>query len=271
MDLTGVWQQQKCADRQFGFRDRSGIFSIGFDGRYDTTTLGVFGAYQMDQLNWDRNAGSGVMRTGYGGLYAMYINENFLVDISGLVGYTTYSTKRRIQFSSIRRTAAASFHSYEGVAGIGLGSYNTLCGVEWVPYGRVDYAYLTQKAFNERQAESLNLRVNTYNTSLVQAEFGVFFEKTCNLLSGLITPKLNLSYIGQFAVLHKHINARFTSIPSCIFPVRGWNYGRNLFAPTLAITYFSPCYQIAFELGYAAQVGRRYWNQQACASLDWKF
>lgn len=271
VDVTGVWQQQTSTDDQYGYHDSSGLISFGMDGTYENVSIGLLGAYQIDQLNWDNNAGDANMRTGYGGFYAMISNNNYLVDISGLIGYTTYHANRKIQFSSIHRTASASFNGYEGVVGIGLGSYNTLCGMEWIPYARVDYAYINQEGFSETRAKSLNLSVRPFNSSLMQLEFGVLLEHSCSWEYGLISPKLNLSYIGQYAVAHKHLNAHFIDIPNCSFPVRGWNFGRNLFAPTLACTFFRAGSQLAIEVGYAAQVGHRYWNQQGYLSVDMKF
>lgn len=271
LDVTGVWQQQTPTDQQYGFHDTSGLLSFGIDGTFDNISVGLLGAYQVDSLTWGSNAGDATTRTGYGGFYAMIEGNHYLVDISALIGYSRYRANRKIRFSSIRRIARGNYDSYEGVAGIGVGSYNTLCGVEWVPYARVDYAYLTQAAFNEAQASSLNLQVRPYNTSLVQTQFGVFFEHTCCLESGLLTPKLDLSYIGQFAVFHKHLRSRFENIPTCTFSSQGWNYGRNLFAPTLSLTFFRAGSQLSFELGYTGQFGHRYWNQQGYASLDWKF
>lgn len=271
LDVTGVWQQQTPQDQQYGYHDTSGLLSFGIDGTFDNLSVGLLGAYQVDYLTWDKNVGDATARTGYGGFYAMIEGNHYLVDISALVGYSTYNANRKIRFSSIHRTARGHYNSYEGVAGIGVGSYNTLCGVEWVPYARVDYAYLTQRAFKEKNADSLNLQVRPYNTSLIQTQFGVFFEHTCCLESGLLTPKLDLSYIGQFAVFHKHLRARFESIPTCTFSAQGWNYGRNLFAPTLSLTFFQAGSQLSFELGYTGQFGHRYWNQQGYASLDWKF
>lgn len=270
-DVTGTWQQQSNSKKQYSFHDSSGLFSCGIDGNYAHASLGLLAAYQLDQLTWGQHAGDATMRTAYAGGYAMYTTNYFLIDLSALIGYTTYHANRRIQFSSISRKASGTFNSYEGVAGIGVGSYNTLCGIEWVPFGRVDYVYLSQKAFKERNADSLNLRIGHLNSSMVQAEVGVFFERTCTFTYGLFTPKLSLSYLGQFAVSHKHLNAQFINQSSCTFHARGWGFGRNMFAPTIACTFFPVCTSLAFEMGYTAQYGRRYWNQQGYVGVDWKF
>lgn len=271
VDITGTWQTQSRSRTQFSFHDSSGLASCGIDANYNGASLGLLAAYQIDQLTWGQRAGNATMRTGYVGGYAMYTTNYFLVDLSGLIGYTTYHANRRIHFSSIHRKAFGSFNSYEGVVGIGVGSYNTLCGFEWVPFGRVDYVYLSQKAFHERSAQSLNLRVGELNSSMVQAEVGVFFEHAFSCKPGIFTPKLVFSYLGQFTVSRKHLNARFSTHPTCRFPVRGWSFGRNMFAPALSLTFFPVCTKLAFELGYSGQFCHRYSNNQGYVGVDWKF
>ena len=274
-DLTGTWAQQSSVKQQFGFHDSNGSLSFGIDGTYDDVSLGLFGAYQMDHVKWAHNAGEATMRATYGGGYAMIYGSHYLVDLSFLVGYTNYNVERKIQIASLRRTAFARYNSCEGVAGIGVGSYNTLCGVEWVPYARVDYAYVAQKAFSESHANSLNLHVRPCNSSLVQFETGIFFEHTCDYefkcFNGLLNSKLNLSYLGQYNIHSKHLETNFINNPNCLFSAQGWGMGRNLFSPTFSFTFFPAGLRLSFEIGYTGQFGRHYWSQQGYIGVDWKF
>ena len=275
-DVIGNWQQHSAANHQLGFHDSSGSVSFGVDGNYDTLFLGLAGSYQTDHLNWEKGAGGSTMRTGYAGGYAMFANSHFFADLSCLIGYTTYHAHRKIHTCSIRRTSFSKFNSWEGVVGMGIGTRRTIVyGIKWVPYARVDYARLSQKTFTEHHAKSLNLHLSPYNTSLLQVETGVWFERVCcyenGPFTGLFTPKINLSYIGQFPIEQNCLRARFQSVPSCHFSVKGWDFRRNLFSPTLACTFFHAGSKFALEFGYTAQVGRNYWSNQGYIEMNWAF
>jgi len=81
---------------------------VGADYEWNEhVTTGVFGGYQGIYSKYS-NGGLNKINTGLFGVYASFQNGGFYSDAILTGGYSNYSTKRSIQFSTIDRTATGN-------------------------------------------------------------------------------------------------------------------------------------------------------------------
>ncbi|MEI8124871.1 MAG: autotransporter domain-containing protein, partial [Parachlamydiaceae bacterium] len=272
VDAVGQYQNQNSSGQQFGYTDTTLGGTIGADYQTSNFVLGCAVSYTHDNFHWKDAAGNANVNSYYGGLYGRWNDEGFYVNVGVLGGQNKYKTTRHIHFGAIDRNADASHQGNQWLANIGVGYQVNSCdfNFQWTPYVNFDYVHLHERRYTECGAGILDLEINTKNASLFQGELGVLFTTTCCFCNGVFVPKLKLAYINQTPFYSKDYRASFEG-SVCTFAGEGWNYERNLFAPSLALTYQNCCDSIDISLYYDAQLGNQYWTQGGGVQLEVKF
>ena len=272
VDAVGQYQNQNSSGQQFGYTDTTLGGTIGADYQTSNFVLGCAVSYTHDNFHWKDAAGNANVNSYYGGLYGRWNDEGFYVNVGVLGGQNKYKTTRHIHFGTIDRNADASHQGNQWLANIGVGYQVNSCdfNFQWTPYVNFDYVHLHERRYTECGAGILDLEINTKNASLFQGELGVLFTTTCCFCNGVFVPKLKLAYINQTPFYSKDYRASFEG-SVCTFAGEGWNYERNLFAPSLALTYQNCCDSIDISLYYDAQLGNQYWTQGGGVQLEVKF
>lgn len=271
VDGIGQWEHQNTKNDQFGYNDVTGGVSIGTDTCYDCFRFGAAASYTYSNIKWKEAAGNGRINSYYGGVYGRWNDDCIYLNGSLLGAYNHYDSSRHLLFGDIDRNTHASHNGWEVLAGLEAGFYSNLDCFQLIPFGRIDYIYLSQDGYKESGANSLNLQIANRQDQLFQSQIGFVLTNRfpCNE-SGVLVPRLELSYINQAPLGTPHYKTNFVN-SSCQFDVSGWNFTRNLGAVSLALTYFNCCECAAITLQYDGQFGSCYWNQSGNISVSFSF
>lgn len=276
VEAIGAWQKQNTHGQQFGYNDWTGGATLGLDAIYcNEFRIGAAASYTYSRLNWKKSAGHADINSYYGGFYTNWTNQYGYINATLLGSYSHYRTDRHLHFATIDRQAKATHNSWEGLAGLeaGLNVCWDEC-MEITPFARVDYIHLSQQAFTENGADSLDLNVRRHQDQIVQSELGVIwtgryaYQTMCT--PGTLVPRVKLSFINDAPINNRHLNASFVD-SNCNFSVKGLCFSRNLGAVSLGLTYLNCNETLSLNVQYDGQFGNDYFNQSANIALDFKF
>jgi uncharacterized protein with beta-barrel porin domain len=215
------------------FVDGNGIFSsadnISNLGRYNSQGGGVNAGLSY---RWNNNLSTGVY-VGYQGLQAKYDNGSRLIDnavrfgtfaswgqewgpgevyVNALVGgaYHGYNVDRKIQFSTIDRTARGTPGAWELDAALATGYNFKAGGFVFGPVTSLQYTYLAVQGFTETGAGALNLEVDPYHSSSLLYSLGGQVAYPIEVTGDLsVTPMVFASWQHEFLQNAYKINSAF--------------------------------------------------------------
>ena len=181
LDMHGVFGELdggKQAD-DIDYRIYGPLFGLDY-GVTENIVVGLTLGYTRNELDTpgDRTTGSG--DSYQGGAYVGALFDAFYFTGAFRYGYTDFETRRRIRFGDLRRTARADFDARDisafAEAAYKLPSTRFMPIPEKVavqPFLSVAYAALDQSSFNESNAGSLNLRVDSQDLDALHTNLGV--------------------------------------------------------------------------------------------------
>jgi len=271
IDLLGQSQHQKNSD-SIGYNDTTVGATIGADYRIDNFVLGTAFSYTDDNFHWKQSAGKANINSYYLGLYGGWNHNAFYLNATFLGAYNKYKTTRHLTFGMIDRQAHANHSGNEWLINVGIGYPISSSSFQWTPYINLDYVKLHENSYTEAGANSLDLHVNKKNATLFQTDVGIQFSTTHDTYGGVLVPTLKLAYINQTPLSSKNYSANFSHCNcACTFTGRGGNYERNLFAPSLSLTYQALPGMLDASIYYDAKIGNRYWAQDVGVNLSLRF
>jgi outer membrane autotransporter protein len=220
-----------------GTKSRTYGTSLGGDIRVcQNTYLGLMGGVMNTPFNWLQNRGWGKVSNVYGGIYGLWMSqEGIYVDGQALGGASRYHTHRSINF--LGRTAEGKHRGFDVSADLEAGYVLALQSTVLQPFVNVGYASFHEKAFQERGAGSINVRINNKTAQFLRTELGSLFSQIFTSGETLIYPTLRLSWVKKQPLNksgHK-INFAFEG-QSLNATIRGDNKVKNLFRAGLGLT-----------------------------------
>lgn len=268
---VGEYANQDHKQGNAGWHTATGGVVLGADSRIgEHVYIGGGGGYTFTDINWNRSEGNGQINSYYGGLYGGWFNEDVFADLSLITSYDHYHTKRHIEFASIKRSARGSRDGYEFAGAFTLGMFYDHCHWRFEPFDRVDYIFTHQGKFKESGAGSLDLKVKEINSRFIRNELGLNYSYCLCRPWGTILPYGKLSWIFEKQLDHGVVRGRFSSAHGHI-DVHGMHPTRNLGSPGLGIATTWLESGMTFSLYYEAEVGEKYWEQNARMSFDWSY
>jgi outer membrane autotransporter protein len=234
---VGAFGRQNSSRDHVGFQYQTGSFLAGADKRIkESFLLGGGIGLSRTSFSWNDSLGDGNISQVNLGLYGMVPLDPFFVDGALTGGIRKADITRRISFSGVDRLAASSPDGYNLAASLNSGLNKRINGWEFQPMARMDLIYISQNALSESGADSLNLRVDGYNTWTWRGELGVRLARTFSSQSGLrVTPELWLGG-GYLAPLdNRELKASLSGQPGS-FTVNGYSNSSTSFLPRLGIT-----------------------------------
>ena len=153
-------------------------FLVGFDMiSAKNLTLGIMAGYGTRELKQVKDKTT--MNDINFGFYGGYETEKWLFKGMLLGGYEQYSTDRTIGFMD--RMANSEYNGYSAALDLELGYKISLNKKDsqakhkmyLKPYLGVTGSYMVNEGFEEKNAESLNLKVEDYNAMTAQARAGI--------------------------------------------------------------------------------------------------
>jgi len=269
IDIAGDIAQQQKIGQLRGFHTNTGLVLGGLDyswTSYLTTGIGAGASYT--HLKWTGDRGHSNIKGTYVGLYIDY-EDTFYWNASALYGNQHMSTTRKIDFTTIDRSARSSnqCNSVLGHLEIGL---NT----EWAcwcirPFISGDYIHLHDTAHSEHGADSLNLHVDRHNAEFASSDVGVEISQAIQLCSGTFIPKFKLSWLFMTPLTNGHFTANFEDIADT-FDVVTTQKAMNLAVPEITLVYCVDN-QLSFSASYEGIFGSARQDQNVRLTLDYAF
>jgi len=271
IDGIGQWQNQQSSGHQFGYKNTTLGASIGADYCIrNNLAIGLAFSTTYDHCHLKNSSSKVNINSYYGGIYGHWNSDGLYLNGAILGGQNRSRNTRQIEFGSISRQAHSKHNGNEWLAHLGFGYQMCQPCFQWTPYINLDYVHLHEQSYTETGANSLDLHVKGKNGSLFQSDVGVLLSTAYQACNGLFVPTLTLAYINQTSLSSKDYQASFVN-STCVFNGTGGHYDRNLFAPSLFLTYQGCCDSMSVSLYYDSQIGSRYWAQDVGFNLTFHF
>jgi outer membrane autotransporter protein len=248
------WQSQGSP---FGYKDTTFGTTIGADYSTHSWVVGVAFSSTYDQFHWKNSGGKANMNSYYAGLYGRWDCDGFYMNAAVLGAFNHYKTERHIIFGTIDRDAQSQHHGNGLLAHLGFEYQVCHPRFQWTPYCNLDYAFQHERHYTESGAGSLNLHVQSFDTSY-------------RALKGVFIPAVAFAYVNQTPCSNSNYHANFAN-SSCVFRGIGANYGQNLFGSGAALTYHGLHDMVNASIYYDGQIGRGYWAQDVVFDLTFRF
>lgn len=268
-DLFGDFIDQGESGCHAGFNAKSVLPIVGFDYQAPLNILlGGAGAYSYSKVDNGDQLGGIDIQSGYGAAYATWFDTCAYVSAVLVGAYNRYHEHRNIHF--IERKASANFGGGEILAHLNGGYLFETHDVQLAPFASIDFIYLRQEGFREKGASTLDLAIKRSRAELLREEAGLnvgycFFPKGAHLfLQG------KASYIREDRFRGKTYRARLKG-QNGRFTVSGLQPDRNLFSPGISGTYVTEDNRFQTSVGYTAEFGSHYVDQNVQVQLLYAF
>lgn len=270
----GVWLDpfydnyiQKTTHGLVGFNSNSEGLALGLDYSFNKCNyLGLAFSYTFSDISWKQHRGDCSANNFYAGLYYTWLKNRIFINSSMLAGLNYFNGKRNIKFPGISRVAKNhhfgkdfSFHLDGGY------KFNTKNMFNFLPFGALDFFYMKEDSFSEKNAQSLNLDVKDSNYYMLRGEVGANFNK-CFFCENKLLADLKLSYVLETRQHGKHYFSNFIGFPG-EFTVRGINYNRSIFSTGITLTSIFPVHSIVSSVKYNGEFGKKYINNSISIQL----
>ncbi|MFO7903493.1 MAG: autotransporter domain-containing protein [Pirellulaceae bacterium] len=213
-----------------GFAYDMGGTSVAIDRFLDRNTrFGLVGGYSASQIKVGAPRQVAGIDSGQFGLYLK--QQSCSRYITGIFSYAhhNYDTTRQLDFGTLSRAAAASYHGDEFGFYLETGRVFQWHSLRLQPYGGLQYTGLQQSGFSENGADSMDLNVGHAETDSFRGILGsrlVWYHQ--GLLGNAATLECNARWRHEFLHDHRWVNASFVAAPDQSFSTLGAALGRDL-------------------------------------------
>ena len=256
-NISGNYLNQHHHTQNLGFQTLTGTGTLGIDTcLYDNIFFGLAGAYNYTIFDWERGRGKGFISSYYAGPYfSFFVDRHAALNFSVTGTKSSIHAKRHISFPGVDRHAESEHDGYGGIAHLDLDIYTyPATDVTLAPFAGVDYIYLHEPGFTEKNAGGLNLHIHHSTNILVRSELGAKIAKCATHDSFKFTHDLKLSWVYQHLIKGRHLSAQFPDV-DCVFKVRGMVPERNFFDIAAGLTGIFVNDMLAFSLRYEGKFG----------------
>ncbi len=272
ISAIGAHTNQKNTRNEPGFLANSPGAFMGLDAKFGKQSY--FGGglgYTYTHLKWKQSRGHSHQQTAYGSLYGRWGTSRIFLQSALMGGYNFYSTRRNIAFGDIdpvKTVASGSHQGGEGAASVksGLNFYFGRNGM-LVPFLALDYIFIHENGFKENGAKSLDLKIKSKNSDLLNTEGGIDLSYCFLSAENCYTPFIKLSAIRESRFHGQKEKASFDC--GCDFTVKGYYPSRTLGAVAIGFdTLFS---DNALTLSYQGKFARNYSDNSFYAEYKRQF
>jgi outer membrane autotransporter protein len=203
--------------------------SAGVQVRLDRRSfVGAAGGWARTDLDLARKLGSGAVRNRYGSLFGSVWGERWYGQALLSYGNQSFADKRAISVGAISETAKSDHDGYSLAASVDVG-FEAVSGRGWsaVPYGALEYAYLSEDGYRERGTGSLLLVVEDRDTNSLVSELG-FRLTSQQKLWNVLVPEFTAGWRHDYDVDERTLAGHFRDGPLSPFSLSGRNIERNV-------------------------------------------
>jgi len=220
-------------------KSRLGGFALGADYEVTKNTIvGLLGGSSTTPFSWNQGRGWGHMHSGYGGLYAAWMEgRGFYVEGQTLFGGNRFKTARSIKFSTINHTAKQTHNAFQFTGNLELGfaiPVDELCTFQ--PFIMADYMVMREAKYTETGVGDFNMHIKSRTSHFFQGELGAMVYKTFAVDDILLRPIVELGWVQRRPVgsNKNKVKGGLVNQPSTLV-VTGLNKIYNQIAPGLGL------------------------------------
>jgi outer membrane autotransporter protein len=268
----GNWLDLQNKGIELGFNAYSKGIAAGVDWEViDHLTIGVGGAWNHSDLHWHNERGHADVDSFFGGGYFDFAGDSMYIGGSLLAGRDFFNTFRKIVFTNVNEDAQGD---YKGLDILSQLSTAYFLGPEkccLLPYFNLDFFYLNQDSFQEKNAPGLNLSVESNSGATMRSELGLGLqvidrnreETLC------VSPQVAMGWTSICPLFRHKYKSTFEgyTIP---FRVVGWDHTWQLLTLRFGLSISYTCFSFSGEYIYelAPQSGTPLSDQKANLRLD---
>ncbi|MCP5492363.1 MAG: autotransporter domain-containing protein [Chlamydiales bacterium] len=268
--FAGDQYNQNSIQEEKPFQTASGHALIGID-RYvnDSALIGIAGGYTYSDVNWEKIKDKATINNGTLALYGHVKTDYIFVDGAILGAYNNYCETRKVQFSSIDRTVKGNPQGGQILTSLSIGSSFSHHNLNISPFLSGKFMYLGMGSFKESGGQSLDLEVRSSGYSLFRGELGFNFNHCYNFPNFIMAADLDLAYIREQRFIGTNFDSKFVDYP--YFTVKGMNPSRSAFSPDFNLSILSCERRKSLMVGYHAEIGGRYFEQNLYLEGSFQF
>ncbi len=272
---SGIMEDQETTVFQPGYNNSTAAVTVGMDWTLaDQMSAGIASGYAHSSASMSGTGGKISVET-----FPLWLNANASSGhwyFHGGLGYAhnLYDTKREIEFPGIQREARGEAFGHQGKALVEMGHtfHHPLADGEltWGPTLSCDYAHAWIEPFEEKDAQSLNLRISRQEFQSIQTQVGGQVNYSVRFRNLVVIPNIHLSWWHEFADDPRQVEARLAQ-GSDSFGVWTDTPSRNaaVIGAGLQIRWVDG---LTLSLNYQTQAGRTAWDSHSLsAGLNWNF
>ena len=149
----------------------------------------------------------------------------------------------------------------------------THCGntISIWPYVNLDYLYIHQFAYTEKDGSALNMHMNPRNTDLFSPETGLGFSYVKDACNFLFYVDASLGYSWECRYQGKSLTTQFVKEPGCLVELTGLFPKNNIVVPRIDIGLQRPSEQFYCFLSYKGSIFSSFTDNQITAEFKLAF
>jgi autotransporter-associated beta strand protein len=271
-NISGDFLRQEGQSENIGYSADTAAVTVGIDAALaQNLFFGIAGAYDYSWLEWIHSKGHANIGSYYAGPYFSWYNHRIFTNLSLLGTYNTYEAQRHISFPTVNVHAKSSHNGY-GLIGhfdFGVMMYPA-SEMSCSPIVGLDYIYLKEQGYTESGAGGLDMKIHPTNSSLLRTELGLQIAKCAILVHNKWTHDLKLSWIHQFPLTSKHLNARFKEF-DCTYTVKGLQPNQDYFDVATGLTGIFMKDRLSAAIRYEGKFGDGIRDNTAYVQLAYRF
>jgi outer membrane autotransporter protein len=214
VNVRATFGDKDATTREQGFDFVSAGSTFGVDYRVtDNLILGVALSYTYARADINLDLGDVVSHSGGASVYGTYYVRDFYVDTHLGFEWNEYTTRRRIVFANIDRTATGTPSGQQYTANLGSGYDFRLGATTLTPYVRGEYVHIDIDSFTETGANGLNLFIEKQTTNSFQTALGARVSHSFSTPFGVIGPYLSVEWRHEFLNDSQSITAKYAVDP----------------------------------------------------------
>ncbi len=252
------------------FDSKSAGAILGYDWCFPSQVyLGVATSYIASEFDWKHDGGKGSSNTFYGSLYASVQKPSFTLDLSLLGGGSDYSIHRKIEFSTVDRTARSNFWGTFLTGHLGFEKKFKSHQWEAKPFAVTEYHYFHQNRFREKGADSIDLNVHSKTQNFIRGEAGVRIARDIVTDEGCFSPYIGISWVGDFPLSKSQFKASFIG-QKPVMNVTSYSESEQMGSPQAGVHYTHSS-GVSLIAGYKGLYNDRVRITNLEGRLEWTF
>lgn len=260
---TGLFTEQRETACQIPYTSQTYAVTGGLDYYFGNDLfVGIYLGYGKTNTQLDNHGGKLYINAWQSGIYSSWDWGCF--SFEGLFGYgwNNYEIERNIRFSYVDRTAKADPDGHEYIA-YGSVGYD-LDRNNWIlePLVSLQYVSVNVDSYEEREADSLDLKIGSQSVSSFQAAVGASLHYPIRISFARIMPSFRAFFVHEFFEGCRTVNASLAKTPNSKFTIHNGKQGQDFGLLGFGLTVLLNEHAMVY-LDYDAEVGRSHYKAQA--------